>query len=96
MNILQPTADPAQQSLDACARLLAAIFQPGEQVWICEAAYEINEPIWRVTLLCPGERGVWVFRRYRYDIPSGTLHFTGMMPAGEADLAVARRSGRPL
>lgn len=96
MHTLQPTADTSQASLEACVRLLATILQPGEQAWISEAAYETNGPVWRVTLLCPGERGTWAFRRYRYDIPSGTLHFAGMMPAGDADLAVAHRTGRPI
>lgn len=96
MSIPEPIADDTQESLEACARLLARIFLTGEKVWITDSLYETNGPVWRVTLLCPGERGGWAYRRYRYDIPSATLHFTGMTPAGEDDLAAARRSGRAL
>ncbi|NTW98208.1 MAG: hypothetical protein HGB28_06645, partial [Oscillochloris sp.] len=92
----QPVADDTQESLDACASLLASVFQPDERVWITEAVYESNGPVWRVTLLCPGERSGWARRRYRYDIPSGTLHFAGAEPAGDDDLAAARRSGRQI
>jgi hypothetical protein len=90
-----PPADP-HASLAACARALAVIFSPGEMVWITEEFYETNGPLWRVTLLCPGDRGGWLRRRYHYDIPSGTLHFTGETPAGDTDLAAARQSGRRL
>jgi hypothetical protein len=65
-------------------------------VWVTETLYEVNGPVWRVTLVCPGDRGSWDRRRYRYDIPSETLNFVGSTPAGDADLAAARRSGRRL
>ncbi len=94
MSIPQPIADDAQESMEACARLLTKVFQPGAMVWITEAVYEANGPTWRVTLICPGDRGGWARRRYRYDIPSETLHFSGATPAGEDELAAARRSGR--
>jgi hypothetical protein len=88
----QPAASP--DSLVACARALAGIFSQGDMVWITEEVYEANGPQWRVTMVCPGERGGWLRRRYHYDIPSGTLHFTGETPASDADLAAARRGGR--
>ncbi|MBX0327068.1 hypothetical protein K2Z83_05140 [Oscillochloris sp. ZM17-4] len=94
MSSPQPTVDDAQESMAVCTRALRVLFEPGEPVWITEAAYEENGPTWRVTLLCPGERGGWSRRRYHYDIPSGTLHFAGATPAGEGDLAAARQSGR--
>jgi hypothetical protein len=90
-----PPAD-SQESLAACARALAVIFSPGEMVWITEELYETNGPQWRVTMVCSGKRGSWARRRYHYDIPSGTLNFTGETPAGDADLAAARKSGRQL
>jgi hypothetical protein len=92
------SSQPAEshESLAACASTLAAIFSPGEMVWITEELYESNGPQWRVTMVCPGERSSWVRRRYHYDIPSGTLHFTGETPASDADLAAARKSGRRL
>ncbi|NNJ10006.1 hypothetical protein EKD04_006680 [Chloroflexales bacterium ZM16-3] len=96
MSSPQPIADNTQESLDVCMRALSVIFQPGEIVWITEAVYEDNGPTWRVTLLCPGERGGWACRRYHYDIPSGTLYFAGATPVGEDELAAVRRSGRRL
>jgi hypothetical protein len=86
----------SSESLAACAIVIAGIFTEGDAVWITEEFYEANGPQWRVTLVCPGERGGWAHRRYRYDIPSGTLYFTGATPAGDVDLAAARRAGRRL
>ena len=77
-------------------RLLAGIFAPGSLVWIVDEQYERDGPVWRVTLVCQGLQGRWMRRRYRYDIPSGTLHYAGETPLGEGELAVARRTGRRL
>jgi hypothetical protein len=96
MSSPQPVGNDTQESMDACARVLAGIFRRDEPVWVTEAIYEVNGPVWRVTLICPGDRGGWARRRYRYDIPSGTLHFDGSTPAGDDELAAARRSGRRL
>lgn len=96
MSIPQPAAEESQESLEACAQLLARLFQSGDKVWITEAVYQENGPTWQVTLICPGDRGGWARRRYRYDIPSGTLHFAGTTPAGDDEVAAARRSGRRL
>jgi hypothetical protein len=96
MSSPQPIAEDTQASLTAGIRALAEIFRHGEIVWIIDTLYEQSGPVWRLTLICPGPRSGWMRRRYRYDIPSGTLHFTGETPAGEAELAAARRSGRRL
>lgn len=96
MSSPQPITDASPESLAACMRALAVIFHDDEMIWITDEEYETNGPQWRVTLMCSGERGSWSRRRYRYDIPSGTLHFAGATPAGEADLAAARRSGQRL
>ncbi len=89
-----PTADRA--SLSACEARLRTIFPPEALVWITDEQYDTNGPVWRVTLLCLGEDGRWWRRRYRYDIPSDTLHFAGETPATDAELAAARRTGRRL
>jgi hypothetical protein len=39
---------------------------------------------------------MWRRRRYRYDIPSNTLHFTGETTVSDSELAVARSTGRRL
>lgn len=96
MTIPQPVSEAAEESLEPCFQLLARIFQAGDKVWITETEYVENGPTWRVTLICPGDRGGWARRRYRYDIPSGTLHFAGTTPAGDDEVAAARRSGRRL
>jgi hypothetical protein len=96
MSSPQTVANDSQESLDTCVRIVAGIFHRDDTVWITEAVYEANGPVWRVTLICPGDRGGWARRRYRFDIPSQTLHFTGSTPAGDDELAAARRSGRRL
>lgn len=98
MSSPQPVApDPvkeASRSASECA--LAGIFPRGALVWIIDEQYETNGPVWRVTLVCQGMQGRWMRRRYRYDIPSGTLHYTGETPISDAELTAARRGGHRL
>ena len=93
----QPPAPTAhRQSLAASTLRLHTIFAPGSLVWITDEQYDNNGPVWRVTLVCQGEASSWWRRRYHYDIPSDTLHFAGAEPLSDADVRVARASGRRL
>lgn len=93
----QPTQDGVDRaSLSGCEARLRTIFAPSSMVWITDEQYDTNGPVWRVTLIFRGEAGRWWWRRYRYDIPSDTLHFAGEKPAAESELPAARASGRRL
>jgi hypothetical protein len=86
-----------QQNLSAASDALLRIVFPGDAlVWIVSEEYDLNGPVWRVTLVCPGPQGHWMRRRYRYDIPSNTLHFAGEQPINSAELRTARATGRRL
>lgn len=93
MSIAEHEVETSRAARD---EVLRGIFPPRALVWIVEEQFVQNGPTWQVTLVCQGLQGRWMRRRYRYDIPSGTLHFTGEEPISEADLAMARRSGRKL
>lgn len=75
---------------------LHTVFPAGSLVWIADEQYERNGPIWRVNLVYQDAEGRWMWRRYRYDIPSDTLNFAGEKPASEAEQLAARRGGRRL
>ncbi len=83
-------------SLSNCEARLRSVFSPDTVVWITDEQYEENGPIWRVTLIYQNEMGAWRRRRYRYDIPSDTLHYTGEAPVSDSELAAARATGRRL
>jgi len=91
-----PEADAQRASLAPCDLRLRAVFAPGSLIWITEEQYDSNGPVWRVTLVCQGEASSWWRRRYRYDIPSDTLHFAGEQPLSDADFRAARANGRRL
>lgn len=97
MTIANPPTLPDHAVIQAASDArLRTVFPPPTQVWLVTEEYDPLGPVWRVTLVCPGERGRWMWRRYRYDIPSNTLHFAGEQPASAADLLTARRDGRRL
>jgi hypothetical protein len=96
MSTQHPTAQADSASRAASEQRLRAIFTPGSLVWITDEQYDSNGPVWRVTMIGQGEAGRWWRRRYRYDIPSDTLHFGGEEPASDAALLAARTSGRRL
>ncbi|NTU78558.1 MAG: hypothetical protein HGA45_04005 [Chloroflexales bacterium] len=86
-----------QQTIKAaCDVRLRTIFQSGTPVWIIDEQYDPIGPIWGVNLVCQGERGRWMKRRYRYDIPSDTLQYAGEQPAADSELLAARRGGKRL
>jgi hypothetical protein len=82
--------------LDAALAALRVLFAPTEIIWVADSAYERAGPVWRVTLVRRDDRGDWRTVRYRYDIPSGTLHYAGESPAAADRVAELRRSGRLL
>jgi hypothetical protein len=90
------TAEQTTESIRAaCDAVLRTVFPPRSLVWIVDEQLEPIGPTWRVTLVYQGAmQGRWMRRAYRYDVPSGTLHFGGEQPIGDAELAAARRSGR--
>jgi hypothetical protein len=96
MSAQQPPSSADRASLAGSDARLRTVFGPGELVWITEEQFDPNGPLWRVTLVCQGEGASWWRRRYRYDIPSDTLHFTGQEPLSDADLLAARARGRRL
>jgi hypothetical protein len=96
MSTQPPPTDVDRESLAGCEARLRTVFSPATVVWITDEQYERNGPVWRVTLVYQSEMGLWRRRRYRYDIPSDTLHFAGEMPVSDSELAAARAAGRRL
>jgi hypothetical protein len=96
MSIYTPSTTVDRASLAGCEARLRTVFSPAALVWITDEQYEQNGPTWRVTLVYQSEMGLWRRRRYRYDIPSDTLHFAGEMPVSDSELAAARAAGRRL
>jgi len=92
MSIVDSALEMSKAARD---EVLRTVFPPRTLVWITDEQYDQIGPIWSVTLVYQGAmQGRWMRRRYRYDIPSGTLHFTGEEPIDEAEAAAARRTGR--
>jgi hypothetical protein len=89
-------ADEQQRIRAASDALLRIVFPDDTLVWISSEEYDMNGPVWRVTLVYPGAQSHWMRRRYRYDIPSNTLHFAGEQPVNSAELRTARANGRRL
>lgn len=89
-------APSKEQIITARNARLRTIFGNDTLVWIVGEEYETDGPVWRVTLVCQGLAGRWVQRRYRYDIPSDTIHFAGEQPISDHQLQAARRSGQRL
>lgn len=96
MSTQPPPAGADRTSLAAAEARLRMIFAPDALVWITDTQFDNNGPVWRVTLVCRGEMGQWFRRRYRYDIPSDTLHFAGEEPLSDAGLRAARTNGQRL
>jgi hypothetical protein len=96
MSIYPSSTSLDSASLAGCEARLRTVFSPDTVVWITDEQYEQNGPTWRVTLVYQSEMGLWRRRRYRYDIPSDTLHFGGEMPVSDSELAAARANGRRL
>lgn len=96
MSTEQISPDEQLRRRAACDARLHTVFPHGTLVWITGEEYDPVGPVWRVTLVCQSEQGRWMRRRYRYDIPSDTLHFAGEQPITDGELVAARRSGRRL
>lgn len=96
MTVYQNPAGADRSALAGCDARLRTIFSPDTVVWITDEQYDGNGPVWRVTLICQSDMGRWRRRRYRYDIPSDTLHFAGEQPVSDGELLAARASGRRL
>lgn len=96
MTTLQNAVGVDRASLAGCDARLRTVFSPDTVVWITDEQYDSNGPVWRVTLICQSDMGRWRRRRYRYDIPSDTLHFAGEQPITDAELLAARARGRRL
>ncbi|MFV9506572.1 MAG: hypothetical protein AB4911_18635 [Oscillochloridaceae bacterium umkhey_bin13] len=97
MTTVSPPPVPDHAAIRAASdRRLQTIFPRPAPVWVVNEEYGHDGPVWRVTLICQGERGRWMWRRYRYDIPSDTIHFAGEQPASDSELLAARRDGRRL
>lgn len=80
----------------AALAALRVLFPATEPIWVTETSYERVGPIWCVMLLRRDERGDWRLLRYRFDIPSGTLNFSGDMPAPADRVTDIRQQGRLL
>jgi len=96
MSADMPSLETDRASRLACEQRLRTVFAGAGHVWITDEQFDSNGPVWRVTLVCQGEAGTWWRRRYRYDIPSDTLHFAGQTPLSDTELRAARTSGRKL
>ncbi|RRR77796.1 MAG: hypothetical protein EI684_01065 [Candidatus Viridilinea halotolerans] len=90
------TIEEKEHLRSATDALLRIIFPPQALIWIMGEEYGSDGPVWRVTLACQGELGGWMRRRYRYDIPSGTLHFAGEQPLTRSELQAVRQNTRRL
>lgn len=90
-----PSAWGPEASRPDLERVLTVVLAGIAPIWVVEEQYvAVSEPVWRITLALPGMQGRWALRRYRYDVPSRTLHFAGEQPLGEADLTGIRRTAR--
>jgi hypothetical protein len=78
---------------DATVRIM---LQPGELAWMLDERYLSEGPTWQFNLVRQREQGRWMLQRYRYDIPSGTLHFTGEHAIDDETFALARQRGTRL
>jgi hypothetical protein len=58
--------------------------------------YQTIGPTWQFDLVRQGVQGRWMMQRYRYDIPSGTLHFTGEYAIDDETFVVARQRGKQI
>jgi hypothetical protein len=96
MSIYENPTAADRASLAGCDARLRTVFPGDALVWITDEQFDRNGPVWQVTLVCQGEKGTWKRRRYRYDIPSDTLHFGGEQPLSDAELLAARSTGRRL
>jgi hypothetical protein len=96
MSIEQITTSEQQTVRAASDARLRTVFGGGSLVWIIDEQYDRDGPVWRVTLIYQLDMVRWMKRRYRYDIPSDTLHFAGEQPATDGELLAARRDGRRL
>ncbi len=96
MTTQQPPSSAERASLAGCDARLRTVFSPEIAVWITDEQYDLNGPVWRVTLVHQAEDGSWWRRRYRYDIPSDTLHFAGQEPLAEGEARAVRAAGRRL
>lgn len=96
MNTPTITQEQQQQWRAATEVPLRIIFPSDALVWIIAEEYGADGPVWRTTLVCQGELRQWMRRRYRYDIPSGTLHFAGEEPISAAEFRGVRQNGRRL
>jgi hypothetical protein len=94
---IHPAPDSADHaSIAGCEARLHTVFSPGTIAWVTDEQYEQNGPTLRVTLVFQSDQGLWRRRRYRYDIPSDTLHYGGETPVTDGELAAARANGRRL
>lgn len=90
-------ADAAPEAARAaCRERLRTVFTTHQPVFIVDESYDHHGPVWRVTLVYQDTTGRWFRRRYRYDIPSDTLHFAGEQPLKADEALTARRVGRRL
>ncbi len=96
MSIEQISPSEQQTIRAASDARLRTVFGGASLVWVTDERYERNGPVWRVNLVCQADMGRWMRRRYRYDIPSDTLHFAGEQPITDGELLAARRGGRRL
>lgn len=88
------TGDERQAVLDARDRTFAAMFRPGEMVWLVQEMYNPVDDNWQVDFLRQGAQGSWMLQRYRYDGPSGVIYYCGESPVADGELAMLRRKGK--
>lgn len=75
---------------------IARMFRADESIWLLSDAYDALHAVWHVHLLCQGQQGRWMRRRYHYDVATGVIFFMGERPVADEELRPLRRSARRL
>jgi hypothetical protein len=77
-------------------RALQVLLRPGEQMWIVDERYDPVENIWHTDIVRSVPHGVWMRRRYMYDVQKRILYFNGERPLREGEMATLRRGATVL
>ena len=82
-----------EEGLVEAKRLLARTFRRGEHVWLVGTRYDPVGPGWLLDIVCQGQAGRWVRRRYMFDEAAQVLHFRGESTLSDDEFRGARRAG---
>ncbi|NJM06818.1 hypothetical protein HC891_12475 [Candidatus Gracilibacteria bacterium] len=87
-----PTSDESASRSRRDA-MVQVMLHADELAWMVDEKYLNEGPTWQFNLIRQGEQSRWMLQRYRYDIPSGTLNFTGEYSIDDEAFALVRQHG---